>query len=69
MYNLKEWLFYDIDRLQKNIVSYKKSLGPKILEYYVTSNNTRTLDQLYLMVNNFLDSDSQTLNLGHLNLK
>ena len=69
MYNFKEWLFYDIDHLQKNIVSYKKSLGSKILEYYVTSNNTRTFDQLYPMVNNFLDSNSQTLNISHLNLK
>ena len=68
IYNFKEWLFYDVDQFQRDMLSYKTSLGSKILEYYVTSNNARTFDNLYPMVINFLNSDSQTLNISHLNL-
>ena len=69
IYNFKDWLFYDSDQLQRNMLSYENSLGYKLLKYYVTSDNVRKFDELYPLIINFLESDSQTLNNSHLNFE
>ena len=69
IYNFKDWLFYDSNQFQRDILSYKNSLGYKLLKYYATSSNVRKFDELYPLIINYLESDSQTLNISHLNFK
>jgi hypothetical protein len=65
IYPIKSLLFYDYDKYLNDIGGYENSMSGKVYGIYLSSTNTRNLNELYRAFNSFIESDDQRLGPTH----